>query len=79
MYVGLVHIHGLETGIRVAAGQDLLIELENLMQVRHGVFEQRQELWQAEMGHLRGNGTKHNVRDGNSAYFKMSKRTNEKG
>lgn len=31
------------------------------MQVRHGVFEQRQQLRQAEVGHLRGNMIKHIV------------------
>lgn len=67
MYIGLVHKHSLETGVRVAARQDLLIKLKNLMQVRHGVFEQRQQLWQAEMGHLRQDTTKHNVTAVNSA------------
>lgn len=52
--IGFVHKHSLEAGIRVAACQDLLIELKNLMKVRHGVFEQWQQLWQAEMGHLMG-------------------------
>ena len=61
MYIGLVHKHSLEAGVRVAACQDLLIELKDLMEVRHGVFEQRQQLRQAEMGHLRGDRTVHRV------------------
>lgn len=61
MYIGLVHKHSLKTGIRVAACQDLFIELEYLVQIRHGVFEQWQQLWQAEMGHLYGDKTKYNV------------------
>ncbi len=58
MYVGLVHKHSFEAGIRVATRQNLLIELKNFMQVRHGMFEQWEQLWQAEMGHLRGKMTK---------------------
>lgn len=54
LHVGFVHKHSLETRIRVAAGQYLLVELENFMEVRHGVLEQRQQLWQAEMGDLSG-------------------------
>lgn len=53
MHIGFVHKHRLEAGVRVATGQDLLVELENLMKVRHGVFEQRQELREAEMCDLK--------------------------
>lgn len=61
LYVGFVHKHSLETRIRVAACEDLLIELKNLMEVRHRVFEQWQQLWQTEMGHLGGDRTNNNV------------------
>lgn len=37
--VGLIHKHCLKTGVWIAASQDLLVELKNLMKVRHGVFE----------------------------------------
>lgn len=57
LHIGFVHKHSLETRIRVAAGQYLLVELKNFMEVRHGVFEQWQQLWQAEMGDLRGERT----------------------
>lgn len=50
--VGLVHKYGLKAGVRVAAGQDFLIELKHLVQVGHGVLEQREQLRQAEMSHL---------------------------
>lgn len=61
MNISLVHKHSLEAGIRVAACQDFLIELKNLMQVGHRVFEQREQLWQAEMGHLRGHETNNDI------------------
>lgn len=50
--IGLIHKHSLETGVRIAACQDLLVEFKYFMQVGHGVLEKRQQLWQAEMGHL---------------------------
>lgn len=50
--VSLVNKHRLETGVRIAARQDLLVELKDLVQVGHGVFEQREQLRQAEVGHL---------------------------
>lgn len=59
MHIGLVHKHRLEAGVRVAACQNLLVELKDLMQVRHGVFEQWQQLWQAEVGHLREDDVKY--------------------
>lgn len=52
VHVGFVHKHSLEAGVRVTAGQDLLVKLKDLMQERHWVFEQRQQLRQAEMCHL---------------------------
>jgi len=56
LHVGLVHEHGLEAGVGVAAGQDLLVELKDLVQEGHGVLEQGQQLGQAEVGHLQGGG-----------------------
>lgn len=53
MHVGFVHKHRLEAGVRVATGQDLLVELKNLMKERHGVFKQRQQLREAEMSDLK--------------------------
>lgn len=31
LHVGFVHKHGLEAGVRVAAGQDFLVELKHLV------------------------------------------------
>lgn len=56
LHVGFVHKHSLEAGVRVAARQDLLVKLKDLVQERHGVFEQRQQLRQAEVCHLSRNG-----------------------
>lgn len=53
LHVGLVHKHCLEASVWVATGQDLLVELKNLMKVRHGVFQQWQQLREAEMGDLK--------------------------
>ena len=53
LHVGLVHEDRLEAGVRVAAGQDLLVELKDLVQEGHGVLEQGQQLGQTEVGHLR--------------------------
>lgn len=53
LHIGFVHKHRLEAGVRVATGQDLLVELKNLMKVRHGVFKQRQQLREAEMRDLK--------------------------
>lgn len=52
LHVGFVHKHSLETGVRVSAGQDLLVKLKDLVQEGHGVLEQRQQLRQAEVRHL---------------------------
>lgn len=57
MHVGFIHKHGLEARVRVTARQDLLVELKDLVQVRHGVFEQWQQLRQAEVRHLSGTDT----------------------
>ena len=53
LHVGLIHKDRLEAGVRVAAGQDLLVELKDLVQEGHGVLEQGQQLGQTEVGHLR--------------------------
>lgn len=53
LHIGFVHKHRFEAGVRVATGQDLLVELKNLMKVRHRVFKQRQQLREAEMGDLK--------------------------
>lgn len=53
MHIGFVHKHCLEAGVRVATGQDLLVELKNLMKIRHGVFKQWKQLREAEMGDLK--------------------------
>lgn len=56
LHIGFVHKHSLEAGVRVAARQDLLVKLKDLVQERHWMFEQRQQLRQAEVCHLSRNG-----------------------
>lgn len=53
LHVGFVHKDSLETGVGVTARQDLLVKLKDLVQERHWVFEQRQQLRQAEVCHLK--------------------------
>lgn len=35
LHIGFVHKHSLEAGVRVAARQDLLVKLKDLVQERH--------------------------------------------
>lgn len=61
LHVGFVNKHRLVAGVRVATGQDLLIELKNFMKIRHGVFQQRQQLREAKVGDLKKRRTEQNV------------------